>query len=110
MCSASPSQNLAESLTKFVCDDSPIACILSRANEIERNLSPLTNTFEMSGFDFETSLAKNDGEEDIDEGSSFTQYLQLIGEKVFWKGTLGLVQTSNFSCAEPNANELKQRT
>ena len=23
---------------------------------------------------------------------------------------LGLVQTSNFSCAEPNANELKQRT
>ena len=24
--------------------------------------------------------------------------------------SLGLVQTSNFSCAEPNANELKQRT
>ena len=92
MCSASPSQNLAESLTKFVCDDSPIACILSRANEIERNLSPLTNTFEMSGFDFETSLAKNDGEEDIDEGSSFTQYLQLIGEKVFWKGTLEMLK------------------
>ncbi len=92
MCSASPSQNLAESLTKFVCDDSPIACILSRANEIERNLSPLTNTFEMSRFDFETSLAKNDGEEDIDEGSSFTQYLQLIGEKVFWKGTLEMLK------------------
>ncbi len=25
-------------------------------------------------------------------------------------GSLGLVQTSNFSCAEPNANEVKQIT
>ena len=35
-----------------------------------------------------------------------------MASNIVWlaRRALGLVQTSNFSCAEPNANELKRRT
>ncbi len=40
--------------------------------------------------------------------TSFPETLNAALKKLAVKKT-GLVQTSNFSCAEPNANELKQR-
>jgi hypothetical protein len=102
VCSATPSRKLVESLVNFVCVDSPItyntSCI-TKETETDFNLS--TNVFEASCFEFSTAHGDN-SEGDQHEGSNFTDYLRINGEKNILERKLG---DSKRICAQANSEQ-----